>query len=486
MPDVYIREFAEEQNLPVPPIACFTATAKTDVIGEILSFFQTELKQYLRIFQGGIERENLIFEVQHVSPAKKFERIYTILEENFLEDKKGSVVIYAATRKRTVETKDYLAQKGVDAEVFHAGLDAQLKRRVLDDFVSGNVPVICATNAFGMGIDKEDVRYKVRLHRSWAALEETAQRRRKVAHVMLNLLLEKAEKNLPKEEIRPGGDLLVSFSSNELTDAIKRDMELGAQIKDALAVMDRGLMFLHEHKVITMQQGLAIFRQAMTIQLAPEAKRRRYSKMDYQPLSLHYKEKVFQVHVMSEYAQLGLQVMKKALGLILDYFSMGKLKFIDKYFSDRKDMLERATSLESYQRIVEQLANDVQMSVVTGPMEKNMLDFSWAGIRKNQSSGASLRVFDKIQRVRPDRILMLCFNHNAALTLRRRLNDLVGQDAQWVTVLTYHALAMRLTGKSIAECAEKNVTENINFEEIIRDAIALLRGRNRNPGTGSR
>jgi ATP-dependent DNA helicase RecQ len=67
----FIREFAQEQHLPLPPIACYTATAKPDVIEEITDYFRTELKQELRMFAGGVERDNLNFDILPVSGAQK-------------------------------------------------------------------------------------------------------------------------------------------------------------------------------------------------------------------------------------------------------------------------------------------------------------------------------------------------------------------------------------------------------------------------------
>ncbi len=69
----FIREFAKEQNLPIPPVACFTATAKTSVIEEIDTHFREELEQELFLYAGGVERDNLSFEVIPVSTAEKFE-----------------------------------------------------------------------------------------------------------------------------------------------------------------------------------------------------------------------------------------------------------------------------------------------------------------------------------------------------------------------------------------------------------------------------
>jgi ATP-dependent DNA helicase RecQ len=105
-----------------------------------------------------VERSNLSFEVQLIQGAEKYERIHDILAERLPQPEMGSAVIYAATRKETENTRDFLLKKGWPVEAFHAGLEVPEKRRVQDDLISGKTQVICATNAFGMGIDKENVR----------------------------------------------------------------------------------------------------------------------------------------------------------------------------------------------------------------------------------------------------------------------------------------------------------------------------------------
>ena len=70
-------------------------------------------------------------------------------------------MVYTATRKTAEQLADYLSRQGWQAAAFHAGLNPPEKRRIQEDFVGGNVRVICATNAFGMGIDKDDVRMVV-------------------------------------------------------------------------------------------------------------------------------------------------------------------------------------------------------------------------------------------------------------------------------------------------------------------------------------
>lgn len=125
---------------------------------EITDHFRRELGQELEVFEGGVERNNLSFEVQLIGRAEKYERIHETLADRLPRPEMGAAVIYAATRKETESIRDFLLKKDWPVEAFHAGLEAPEKRRVQDDFISGKTQVICATNAFGMGIDKDNLR----------------------------------------------------------------------------------------------------------------------------------------------------------------------------------------------------------------------------------------------------------------------------------------------------------------------------------------
>ena len=141
--------------------------------------------------------------------------------------------------------------------------------------------------------------YRVRLHRDWRALSATAERRQALAGLVLQTLLAK----LP-EETPARGEILVSFGTDELTRAIAADWHLAHSIHDPLAAADLGLMFLHEQGALVLQKGLTVFRQAMTLRLLPQARGKRYSKAQHQPLAQHYGERIFQIHVMAEFALL--------------------------------------------------------------------------------------------------------------------------------------------------------------------------------------
>ncbi|MCP4750426.1 MAG: ATP-dependent helicase [Proteobacteria bacterium] len=274
----------------------------------------------------------------------------------------------------------------------------------------------------------------------------------------------------------------MEFSCNELIDGIKADMELIGIIEDYLALVDRCLTFLHDQKIITLQNGLAVFRQAMRINLLPQKQNRRYNKGDYQPLSHHYQERIFQIHVMGEYARLGMEKFKQALKLVLDYFTIDKKSFFQKYFAGRETELMNPTLAETYRKIVEDLKNPRQQAIVTSNLDENSLILAGPGSGKTRVIVHRCAYLLSVERVNPSSILILCFNHNAAVALKRRLSDLVGKDAKRVTVLTYHSLAMKLAGRSFAGDSNRFRTDDIDFDGIIRDAVDLLNGEIQIPG----
>ena len=156
----YVGRFIRERvgDDPVPPVLCLTATAKPDVMDEIKDYFQRELGISLVVFDGGAQRSNLEFVVVQTSRETKFAHIHQILMANLPEDETGGAIVYCATRRQSKEVADFLQSKGVEADYFHGQLSPETKKNVQGSFIRGRLRAIVATNAFGMGIDKPDVR----------------------------------------------------------------------------------------------------------------------------------------------------------------------------------------------------------------------------------------------------------------------------------------------------------------------------------------
>ena len=90
--------------------------------------------------------------------SAKFDDVYQLLQEDLPEHVPGGAIIYCATQRHSEEVAQFLQEKGVTADYFHAGLPPETRKHVQDSFIRGDLRAIVATNAFGMGIDKPDVR----------------------------------------------------------------------------------------------------------------------------------------------------------------------------------------------------------------------------------------------------------------------------------------------------------------------------------------
>lgn len=309
---------------------------------------------------------------------------------------------------------------------------------------------------------------RVRLLRDWGNIRQIADKRRQVAGVLLTTLLERVAPGLR------GADLRVECKLGELSAALRSDLAVGPALKDEAAAIHAGLLYLHDNGVLILDRGKSVFRKAMTIRVFPE-ERRGFGATDFEPLRAHYAEKNFQIHVMHEYARLGLKKVAEALSFVLAYFTLPKLEFIRRYFAGRREMLERATTEESYRRIVGDLRHPVQQRLVAERPDVNRLILAGPGSGKTRVIVHRVAYLVRVLREPPGSILVLAFNRSAAWEVRARLRALLGQDAGTVTVLTYHALALRLTGTSLA--ASEQQGEEPDFERILDEALALLEGR---------
>ncbi len=798
----FIREFSETEEVDVAPVACFTATAKLDVREEIGSHFRKVLGKDLReLATDRIDRENLRFRVEETPNSRKIERIDQLLQESIAPTPEsaasGSAIIYARSRPRTEHLAEMLRSQGWEAEHFHGGLDPPEKKRVQDSFIEGNLPVIVATNAFGMGIDKSDVRLvvhadvpasiesylqeagragrdgqparcvllfakgdlekqfdlvsrgrltkrdiaqilrairgarrrdteeivvspgdllrtpgsdfsfdeesrhaatQVRTAISWLEracfvlrnenrtrlyqgvpavpdleealgklekLELPYYRRRqweqvlrrlhladlregievdeiallpsfrrrfealkdkhpddpalanrtftreifrtlhdmtragvlesgiyfsawlhhkrgrtspnrleeitKAQRTLLDLLREQwpsidsgdeVEVSIPQlqEQLRARdlkmvndsiltllkgwtrrvvgrqapvtprsrgrrrlgirlevswdelaeqlrlrnevgrvvlevlkntadqlnliGERLVRFSLEDLHRAVEERLGLSQSLGDVFIAIEKTLLFLDENHVIRLERGLSVFRQAMTIRLHEEAKRRRYSERDYRPLRKHYQERMIQIHAIGRYAEESQKSLEGwARRYVDNYFRMSGREFNRRYFPGELKALKRPTSKENYEEIVESLGNRAQEQIVTAPKDRNLLVLAGPGSGKTRVVVHRAAYLLIVERIRPERLLVICFNRSAMHELRVKLRELVGDPARRVAVHTYHSLALRLTERSLAERARTADDSRIDFDEIIREANRRLAGEEQLIGT---
>lgn len=153
-PYLRIKDF--RQLLPAnTPCLALTATATNIVVEDIKD--KLAFKKDANTYKASFERPNLIYHVSKVEDKLgKMLELLSCLKE-------GAAIVYVRSRKKTKEVADTLVREGFSANFYHAGLSAKEKEERQEQWMVGNTPIIVATNAFGMGIDKPNVRLVIHL-----------------------------------------------------------------------------------------------------------------------------------------------------------------------------------------------------------------------------------------------------------------------------------------------------------------------------------
>lgn len=150
----YLKIAEIRQYIPGTPVLALTATATQKVVEDIQ--FRLGFKER-NVFQTSYERKNVTYNVMRI--ADKYSMMYRL----FLRMESGSGIVYVRNRRRTKVIADWLQSVGISATFYHAGIDAKTRDERQKMWMDGKIKVIVATNAFGMGIDKPDVRLVVHM-----------------------------------------------------------------------------------------------------------------------------------------------------------------------------------------------------------------------------------------------------------------------------------------------------------------------------------
>ena len=145
----YLRIASLRKHYPNTPVLALTASATLEVQNDICN--KLEFKNNYQIFQQSFERPNLSFSVFEVS-SKESKLV------DIIKNVPGSGIVYCKSRRRTKEIAGLLQMNGIRAEHYHAGLSTEQRNEKQEAWINNQTRIIACTNAFGMGIDKPDVR----------------------------------------------------------------------------------------------------------------------------------------------------------------------------------------------------------------------------------------------------------------------------------------------------------------------------------------
>jgi ATP-dependent DNA helicase, RecQ family len=150
----FIKSIQKKKNLEdVIPVSCFTATAKQKVIEDIRDYFKEKLSLDLELFTSKASRTNLQYKVfEKGNEEEKYQAARDLIEE-----KKCPAIIYVSRTRKAHLLAERLTEDGINAKPYHGKMPVSEKTVNQNAFISGEVQVMVATSAFGMGVDKKDV-----------------------------------------------------------------------------------------------------------------------------------------------------------------------------------------------------------------------------------------------------------------------------------------------------------------------------------------
>jgi len=299
----------------------------------------------------------------------------------------------------------------------------------------------------------------------WVEILEQVAVTRRLATALLRAVLALIPEGRPRSK-----ECSVDFSDKDLLAVLSVQPGLDHLPETRSQMLDACLLYLHELGAMTLKSGLAFFRQAMTMKLREDA-RRQFTNEDHAPLADHYDLKRRQVHVMGRYAELMERDREKGASLVRDYFQLPDDEFLARYFPEDKALLEKGATRATIRKVVGPLTPE-QRRLVEAPMESSTLALAGPGSGKTRVLVHRVAWLLCVEQVQSHELLVLCFNRRNVLELRRRLKKLVGARARFVSIYTYHGLAMRLLGRSFQDLESGQAPKK--FDGLLQEACARL------------
>ena len=150
----FINNIAKKKGIDSIPVSCFTATAKQKVVSDILGYFKEKCGLSLDLFTTSVERANLTY---NVIPKKNDEEKYHEIRD-LINKKNCSTIVFVSSVKQTYDIAERLTRDGIKALPFNGQMDSDEKVENQNAFMNDGCQVMVATNAFGMGVDKSDIK----------------------------------------------------------------------------------------------------------------------------------------------------------------------------------------------------------------------------------------------------------------------------------------------------------------------------------------
>ncbi|MBR5962849.1 MAG: RecQ family ATP-dependent DNA helicase [Bacteroidaceae bacterium] len=367
--------------------------------------------------------------------------------------------------QRFGEEAQRINYKGLNEEAQKAGLAySNVKRlRMLLHFLSLKGYIHKREHSFSDSVS-------VRLQASQEITKARLERRMEICRFIVDTL------NVSRD---PSKDMtLVYFSIVELLQqfiASRQETMFTDQEKPTIADIEEALLYLTKTELMKIEGGFIVIYNTMQIDRIAD-RRTRYSKEQYRLLDEFYKQRIRQIHIVGEYANLMVRDYNAALRFVNDYFTMDFRKFINQYFKEeRRAQIDQNITPAKYNKLFGELSNR-QCEIIDDKESKYIVVAAGPGSGKTRVLVHKLASLLLLEDVKHEQLLMLTFSRAAATEFKKRLIDLVGNAAHYVEIKTFHSYAFDLIGKQGNLDEAKDVVrlaaEMIEKSEVEQSKIA--------------
>ena len=242
---------------------------------------------------------------------------------------------------------------------------------------------------------------------------------------------------------------LVNFSIVELLQQFissRKETIFSDQEKPTIADIEEALLYLTKTELMKIEGGFIVIYNTMQIGRIAD-RRTRYGKEQYRLLDEFYKQRIRQIHIVGEYANLMVRDYQAALRFVNDYFTMDFRKFINLYFKEeRRVQIDQNITPAKYNKLFGELSN-LQREIIDDKQSKYIVVAAGPGSGKTRVLVHKLASLLLLEDVKHEQLLMLTFSRASATEFKKRLIELVGNAAHYVEIKTFHSYSFDLIGK---------------------------------------
>lgn len=281
----------------------------------------------------------------------------------------------------------------------------------------------------------------IRLQASRDVTKARFERRMDICRFIVETL--DAQRDISKETT------LVNFSVVELLKqfiANRQETIFADNENPTIADVEEALLYLTKTEMVKIEGGFIVIYNTMQIGRIVD-RRTRYGKEQYRLLDEFYKQRIRQIHIVGEYANLMVRDYNAALRFVNDYFTMDFRKFINQYFKEeRRTQIDQNITPAKYNKLFGELSNR-QREIIDDKQSKYIVVAAGPGSGKTRVLVHKLASLLLLEDVKHEQLLMLTFSRAAATEFKKRLIELVGNAAHYVDIKTFHSYSFDLIGK---------------------------------------